>query len=58
MLSALAKTLFGSENDRVLKKMQASVDAINALEPEVHWCDGISNLGFFIIFILWPGLGP
>ena len=36
MLSALAKTLFGSENDRVLKKMQASVDAINALEPELE----------------------
>ncbi len=36
MLSALAKTLFGSENDRVLKKMQASVDAINALEPQLE----------------------
>ena len=36
MLSALAKTLFGSENDRVLKRMQASVDAINALEPELE----------------------
>ena len=36
MLSALAKTLFGSENDRMLKKMQASVDAINALEPELE----------------------
>ena len=36
MLSALAKTLFGSENDRVLKKMQDSVDAINALEPELE----------------------
>ena len=36
MLSALAKTLFGSENDRLLKRMQASVDAINALEPELE----------------------
>ena len=36
MLSALAKTLFGSENDRVLKRMQASLDAINALEPELE----------------------
>ena len=36
MLSALAKTLFGSENDRVLKRMQASVDAINTLEPELE----------------------
>lgn len=36
MLSALAKTLFGSENDRVLKRMQASVEAINALEPELE----------------------
>lgn len=36
MLSALAKTLFGSENDRVLKRMQASVNAINALEPELE----------------------
>ena len=36
MLSALAKTLFGSENDRVLKKMRVSVDAINALEPELE----------------------
>ena len=36
MLSALAKTLFGSENDRVLKRMQVSVDAINALEPELE----------------------
>jgi preprotein translocase subunit SecA len=36
MLSALAKTLFGSENDRVLKRMRVSVDAINALEPELE----------------------
>ena len=36
MLGALAKTLFGSENERVLKRMQASVDAINVLEPELE----------------------
>ena len=36
MLGALAKTLFGSENERVLKRMQASVDAINGLESELE----------------------
>ncbi len=36
MLGALAKTLFGSENERVLKRMQASVDAINVLESELE----------------------
>ncbi len=36
MLGALAKTLFGSENERVLKRMQASVDAINVIEPELE----------------------
>ena len=36
MLGALAKTLFGSENERVLKRMQASVDAIIGLESELE----------------------
>ena len=36
MLGAIAKAFFGSENDRVLKKMQARVDAINALEPSLQ----------------------
>lgn len=33
MLEAIAKRLFGSANDRYLKKLQSRVDAINALEP-------------------------
>ncbi|NQW01729.1 MAG: preprotein translocase subunit SecA, partial [Rhodospirillales bacterium] len=33
MLDALAKRLFGSANDRYLKRLQTRVDAINALEP-------------------------
>ena len=36
MLGAIVKAFFGSENDRVLKKMQARVDAINALEPSLQ----------------------
>ena len=36
MFGAIAKALFGSENDRVLKLMQKRVDAINALEPQVE----------------------
>jgi preprotein translocase subunit SecA len=36
MFGAIAKALFGSENDRVLKVMQKHVDAINALEPQVE----------------------
>ena len=39
MLGAIAKAFFGSENDRVLKKMQARVDAINALEPSLQGLD-------------------
>ena len=33
MLQAIAKSLFGSANDRYLKNLQHYVDAINALEP-------------------------
>ena len=36
MLGAIAKAFFGSENDRVLKKMQTRVEAINALEPSLE----------------------
>ncbi|MBH67880.1 MAG: preprotein translocase subunit SecA [Rhodospirillaceae bacterium] len=36
MLGVIAKTLFGSENDRVLKRMQIYVDAINALEDSLE----------------------
>ena len=39
MLGAIVKAFFGSENDRVLKKMQARVDAINALEPSLQGLD-------------------
>ena len=33
MLGAVARRLFGSANDRLVKSMRKSVDAINALEP-------------------------
>ena len=33
MFSALAKSFFGSSNDRVVKRLQPQVAAINALEP-------------------------
>lgn len=33
MLEAIAKRLFGSANDRYLKRLHTRVDAINALEP-------------------------
>ena len=36
MLGAIVKAFFGSENDRVLKKMQTRVEAINALEPSLE----------------------
>ena len=36
MIGALAKRLFGSANDRVVKSMRSRVDAINALEPELE----------------------
>jgi preprotein translocase subunit SecA len=36
MLGAIIKAFFGSENDRVLKKMQTRVEAINALEPSLE----------------------
>lgn len=34
MFTTLAKKMFGSSNDRFLKRLQPKVDAINALEPE------------------------
>ncbi len=34
MIGGLAKKIFGSKNDRELKKMQPIVEQINALEPE------------------------
>ena len=39
MFGALAKAFFGSENDRVLKRLQKHVDAINALEPSMEALD-------------------
>ena len=36
MFGALAKNLFGTPNDRVLKRMDAKVAATNALEPELE----------------------
>ena len=35
MLNAIAKRLFGSANDRYLKRLNPRVDAINALEPSL-----------------------
>ena len=34
VLAAIAKAIFGSANDRQVKKYHPKVDAINALEPE------------------------
>ena len=39
MFGTLAKAIFGSENDRVLKTLQARVPAINALEPALEALD-------------------
>lgn len=39
MLGALAKRLFGTANDRIVKQMQPIVDAVNALEPELEALD-------------------
>jgi preprotein translocase subunit SecA len=36
MIGALAKRLFGSANDRVIKSLNKTVDAINALEPDLE----------------------
>src|SRR5688500_10214148 len=40
MIGALAKRLFGSANDRVVKSLKKTVDAINALESEL---EGLSD---------------
>jgi preprotein translocase subunit SecA len=39
MFGALAKAIFGSENERTLKRLQKTVDEINALEPEIAALD-------------------
>src|SRR3546814_19066758 len=35
MLGAIAKRIFGSANDRFVKRLQPDVAAVNALEPEI-----------------------
>jgi preprotein translocase subunit SecA len=39
MFAALAKRVFGSANDRFIKTLNATVDAVNALEPELKTLD-------------------
>ena len=36
MFGSIARTLFGSQNDRILKRLERHVDAINALEPQLE----------------------
>ena len=36
MFDVIAKRLFGTANDRYLKTMRTSIDAINALEPQLE----------------------
>ena len=36
MFGAFAKSLFGTANDRAIRRMQAQVEAINALEPDME----------------------
>ena len=45
MFGALAKAIFGSENERILKRLQKTVDAINALEPEISALDDTALAG-------------
>ena len=39
MFAALAKRVFGSANDRFIKALNTTVEAVNALEPEVQKLD-------------------
>jgi len=39
MFGALAKAIFGSENERILKRLRKTVDEINALEPQISALD-------------------
>jgi preprotein translocase subunit SecA len=39
MLSKIIKTLFGSRNDRIIKKLQQRVHGINKFEPELQALD-------------------
>ena len=40
MFGALVRTIFGSSNDRVVRGMRKTVEAINALEPKIAALDG------------------
>ena len=50
MFGALAKALFGSENERILKRLQKTVEAINALEPKISTLDDTALAGKTDIF--------
>ena len=50
MFGALAKAIFGSENERILKRLQKTVEAINALEPEISALDDTALAGKTDIF--------
>ena len=39
MFAAIAKRVFGSANDRFIKSLNSTVEAVNALEPEVQKLD-------------------
>ena len=39
MFARIARALFGTANDRALKRLQARVPAINALEPQFQALD-------------------
>jgi preprotein translocase subunit SecA len=45
MLSAIAKKVFGSRNDRVVRRMRRSVERINALEDELQALDDAALAG-------------
>ena len=36
MFGVIARRLFGTVNDRIIKRMRPTVEAINALEPELE----------------------
>ena len=65
MLGGLAKRLFGSANDRFLKKLQPQVDAINAIEPDVaglpdesSWSSHHASPRSRFANTWWPALPP
>ena len=46
MLQAIAKSLFGSANDRYIKKLQPVVDAVNALDRFIKLNPGHANVDY------------